>query len=94
MINLTFLLLLGTSFSVFSNESQNTDINKNPEQKNSTRIDFDDARVQGQSIVAGAVYLSNRKKSTFDSMLRQRTSYRDEILSEFEFDSFSKKTKQ
>ena len=80
---------LGVPFSAHSNENPETDATDNTAEKKSTYIDFEDARVQGQSIVSGAVYLSNRKKSSVESMLKQRKSYRDEILNEFEFGVFS-----
>lgn len=57
----------------------------------STRIDFEDARIQGQSIVSGAVYLTNRKKNEIETMLDQRTDYRSEILREFKYDVHDEK---
>ena len=75
------LVILLASFSVESIAEE-----AGPGLQRSTRIDFEDSRVQGQSIKAGAVYLTNRKKNEIDSMLKQRTDYRKEILNEFKFD--------
>ncbi len=45
-----------------------------------TRIDFDDRLVQGQTNKSGAVYLFDRKELSVRSMVRQRTSFRDQIV--------------
>lgn len=45
-----------------------------------TRIDFDDRLIQGQTNKSGAVYLFDRKELTVRSMVRQRTSFRDQIV--------------
>jgi hypothetical protein len=47
------------------------------------RIDFNNAYIMGQAIKSGAVYLLKRKNSDIKSMLKYRTSYRDEILEDF-----------
>ena len=45
-----------------------------------TRIDFDDRLIQGQTNKSGAVYLFDRKELAIRSMVRQRTSFRDQIV--------------
>lgn len=45
-----------------------------------TRIDFDDRLIQGQTNKSGAVYLFDRKELSVRSMVRQRTSFRDQIV--------------
>lgn len=44
------------------------------------RIDFGTARILGQSIKSGAVYLMHRKKSDIKNMLEVRENYREEII--------------
>jgi hypothetical protein len=45
-----------------------------------TRIDFDDRLIQGQTNKSGAVYLFDRKELSVRSMVKQRTSFRDQIV--------------
>lgn len=45
------------------------------------RIDFDDRLIQGQTNKSGAVYLYDRKQLKTRSMIRERESFRSEILS-------------
>jgi hypothetical protein len=45
-----------------------------------TRIDFDDRLIQGQTNKSGAVYLYDRKELKTRSMVRQRESFREEIV--------------
>lgn len=45
------------------------------------RIDFDDRLIQGQTNKSGAVYLYDRKELKQRSMIRERESFRSEILS-------------
>jgi hypothetical protein len=45
------------------------------------RIDFDDRLIQGQTNKSGAVYLYDRKELKTRSMIRERDSFRSEILS-------------
>ncbi len=45
------------------------------------RIDFDDRLIQGQTNKSGAVYLYDRKELKTTSMIRERESFRSEILS-------------
>jgi len=54
-----------------------------PEEKLSDRIDFGNSYVMGQTIKSGAVYLTHRKKSNIQSMLKMRENYRAEILEDF-----------
>ncbi len=49
------------------------------------RIDFGNSYVKGQTIKPGAVYLMHRKKSDISSMLKERTSYKEEILEDARF---------
>jgi hypothetical protein len=44
------------------------------------RVDFDDRLIQGQSNKSGAIYIFERKSSELRSMVRRRTSFRDEII--------------
>jgi len=44
------------------------------------RVDFDDRLIQGQTNKSGAIYIFERKSSDINSMVRRRTSFRDEIL--------------
>ncbi len=46
------------------------------------RLDFDDRLVQGQSNKAGAIFLYDRKNLPLRSMVRTRTSFRDQIEDE------------
>ena len=69
----TIFCLLVSAFAVAEEEAD----------KVSNRIDFGNSYVQGQSIKSGAVYLMNRKKNEITSMLKQRESYRSEILDEY-----------
>lgn len=48
-----------------------------------SRIDFGNAFIQGQSIRSGAVYLTNRRKSKIESLLKTRIDYRYEIVKDF-----------
>jgi hypothetical protein len=50
-----------------------------PTPKGPTRIDFDDRLVEGQSNKSGAVYLYDRKDLQVDSMVKQPSTYREEI---------------
>ncbi len=50
-----------------------------PAPKGPTRIDFDDRLVEGQTNKSGAVYLYDRKDLQVDTMVKQRSSYREEI---------------
>jgi hypothetical protein len=45
-----------------------------------TRIDFDDRLIQGQTNKSGAVYLYDRKELKIRSMIKQRESFRDDII--------------
>jgi hypothetical protein len=45
-----------------------------------TRIDFDDRLIQGQTNKSGAVYLFDRKELQVRSMVKQRSSFRDQIV--------------
>jgi hypothetical protein len=45
-----------------------------------TRIDFDDRLIQGQTNKSGAVYLYDRKELKVRSMVRQRESFREQIV--------------
>jgi len=54
------------------------------------RIDFNNAYIMGQAIKSGAVYLLKRKNSDIKSMLKYRTSYRDEILEGFDVPELKK----
>jgi hypothetical protein len=47
------------------------------------RIDFGTARILGQSIKSGAVYLMHRKKSDIKNMLEVRENYREEIIEDY-----------
>jgi len=44
------------------------------------RVEFDGRLVQGQTAKSGAIYLFARKRSELRSMVKERTSYRKEIL--------------
>ncbi len=48
-----------------------------------SRIEFGNEYVSGQSLNSGAVYLTNRKPIQLKSMLRERVSYRDNILNDY-----------
>jgi len=48
------------------------------------RVDFDDRLVQGQTNKSGAIYIFERKNSEIHSMVRRRTSFREEILRSIE----------
>lgn len=43
------------------------------------RVDFDDRLIQGQTNKSGAIYIFERKSSELRSMVRRRTSFREEI---------------
>jgi hypothetical protein len=58
------------------------------------RIDFNNAYIMGQAIKSGAVYLLNRKNSDIKSMIKYRTSYRDEILEDFHVPELKKNMQQ
>jgi hypothetical protein len=51
-----------------------------PPTRGPTRIDFDDRLIQGQTNKSGAVYLYDRKELKVRSMVKQRESFRDEIV--------------
>src|SRR5262245_1506205 len=53
-----------------------------PPTRGPSRIDFDPRLLQGQTNKAGAVYLYDRKELKTLSMIRERESFRDEILAE------------
>lgn len=55
-----------------------------PEEALSERIDFGNSYIMGQTIKSGAVYLTHRKKSKIESMLKMRVHYQEEILQDFE----------
>ena len=44
------------------------------------RVEFDGRLVQGQTAKSGAIYLFARKRSELKSMVKERSSYRGEIL--------------
>lgn len=44
------------------------------------RIEFGNSLIRGQSIESSAVYMKNRKRSVFSSLLKERQHYREEIL--------------
>jgi len=48
------------------------------------RVDFDDRLIQGQTNKSGAIYIFERKSSELHSMVRRRTSFRDEIFRSIE----------
>lgn len=48
------------------------------------RVDFDDRLIQGQTNKSGAIYIFERKNSEIHSMVRRRTSFREEILRSIE----------
>lgn len=50
--------------------------------KRGERIEFDERLMQGQTARAGALYLFDRKPSDLRSMVRERESYRGEIVRE------------
>jgi len=52
----------------------------NPALQRGTRLEFDGRLVQGQTARSGAVYLFERARSQLRSMVRERQSYRDEIV--------------
>ncbi len=52
-----------------------------PPTRGPARIDFDDRLIQGQTNKSGAVYLYDRKELKTRSMIRERESFRPEILS-------------
>jgi hypothetical protein len=52
----------------------------NPALQRGTRLEFDGRLVQGQTARSGAVYLFERSRSELRSMVRERQSYRDEIV--------------
>jgi hypothetical protein len=52
----------------------------NPALQRGTRLEFDGRLVQGQTARSGAVYLFERGRSELRSMVRERQSYRDEIV--------------
>ncbi len=52
-----------------------------PPTRGPARIDFDDRLIQGQTNKSGAVYLYDRKELKTRSMIRERESFRSEILS-------------
>ncbi len=45
-----------------------------------SRVDFDDRLIQGQTNKSGAIYIFERKSSELHSMVRRRTTFREEIL--------------
>jgi hypothetical protein len=52
----------------------------NPALQRGQRLEFDGRLVQGQTARSGAVYLFERARSELRSMVRERRSYRDEII--------------
>ncbi len=44
------------------------------------RVEFDERLIQGQTAKAGAVYLFERMSSDLRSMVKERSSYRDEVV--------------
>lgn len=52
-----------------------------PPTRGPARIDFDDRLIQGQTNKSGAVYLYDRKELKTRSMIRERESFRSEIVS-------------
>ncbi len=44
------------------------------------RVEFDGRLVQGQTAKSGAIYLFARQRTDLQSMVRERTNYRKEIL--------------
>ena len=75
-----FLILIFSTVPALAQEDE-TPI---PEQKAlQQRIDFGNARILGQSIKSGAVYLMHRKKSDIKNMLQVRQSFRSEIMEEY-----------
>ncbi|SMF63077.1 hypothetical protein SAMN02745866_04068 [Alteromonadaceae bacterium Bs31] len=68
------LLLLLLAFGSFAQDST---------EQQQSRIDFGNAYIQGQSIKSGAVYLTNRRKSKVESLLKTRKDYRYEIVKDF-----------
>lgn len=44
------------------------------------RVEFDGRLVQGQTAKSGAIYLFARQRTELQSMVRERTNYRKEIL--------------
>ena len=52
----------------------------NPALQRGTRLEFDGRLVQGQTARSGAVYLFERARSELKSMVRERQSYREEIV--------------
>jgi hypothetical protein len=52
----------------------------NPALQRGTRLEFDGRLVQGQTARSGAVYLFERGRSELRSMVRERQSYREEIV--------------
>ena len=61
-----------------SPEPQGEEVARAP--RGPTRIDFDDRLIQGQTNKSGAVYLFDRKELSVRSMVKQRTSFRDQIV--------------
>lgn len=52
----------------------------NPLLQRGQRLEFDGRLVQGQTARSGAVYLFERSRSELRSMVRERQTYRDEIV--------------
>jgi hypothetical protein len=52
----------------------------NPTLQRGQRLEFDGRLVQGQTARSGAVYLFERARSELRSMVRERQSYREEIV--------------
>jgi hypothetical protein len=52
----------------------------NPMLQRGQRLEFDGRLVQGQTARSGAVYLFERARSELRSMVRERQSYREEIV--------------
>ena len=48
--------------------------------RGTTRIEFDPRAVEGQTKKAGAIYLFQRKDAEIKSLVKRRTSFREEIL--------------
>lgn len=63
--------------------ASNSAFGQNEGDEQQSRIDFGNAYIQGQSIKSGAVYLTNRRKSKIESLLKTRKDYRYEIVKDF-----------
>ena len=52
--------------------------------KRSSRIEFDERLIVGQSLKSGAIYLFQRKDSEIQSMVKIRKDFREELLTPLE----------